>query len=177
MAQAVVTDEVEAAATEETPDAKAKDIRQDTFSVMWEADEDDPSTIIASIAGAAEFVIHEGKDDDGLPIFTSSLFKNPKDELQDALTLAIRNVAYYAFKRVWDERYPPEEKRRMTRERQEEKISRLTTESEAAKNRAEVAEAQAQVLADAVKAKRMPTAADFAEAGVPVPEYLAAALS
>ena len=179
---AVQSNDVEdEAPADEAPDAEnndkqALDVRQDDVVADWYDSTDDDGNIIhvAWLQGTFEFVIHEGKDEDGLPVYTSSMFKNAQDDQQAAFSRAFQNVGLRAFRKKWNVLFPPEERKRAEREKQAEKIARLTNSAEAEKQRADIAELQAQVLAQALAAGVAP---DFEAAGVPVPEYWVAAMA
>jgi len=192
MAKAIVTPEEAIAEIEELVEEKAAadaaeeeemkkgmaDVRRDEMSATWwEAFDEDGNPIhVGQIVGLCEFVIHEGKDDKEQPAYSSSMFKNPQDDLETALGYSFKNVAQRAFKKRWNELFPPEKRKQMTREKQAEKIARLQSETQIERQEKEIALLQGQVMATAMAAGKMPTVEDFAEVGVPVPEYLQAAL-
>lgn len=115
---------------------------------------DNQGRIMVAMTGVIEFVVHEGKDEDGHTIYTSDLFKNTQDELQGALLLSTQNAAKLLFKRRYEALYPPEPKERKARINYKAEVDLL--------------ERQMAVMEQAINDfDRAPTAEEWAAAGVP----------
>jgi hypothetical protein len=158
-------------AAEETEQPTMDDVIADNLEVRFgdivdgDIVPDNQGRLTVELSGTIAFYVHQGTDDDGNIVYTSDLFKSTQDELMNALRLGCTNAARRAFKSAWERIYPPEPKERKPRESMKAKY-------EEARSHLDVANQQLVIVAAATKSGRMPTAADFEDAGLPVPEWI-----
>lgn len=152
---------------QEKPDDMVVDDLFVQFSNLTDGDivPDSDGRILVSMSGICEFYVHQSVDEDGNVVFASSLFKSTQDDMQSALKLSVANAARRAFRIAYDAIYPPEVKERKPRESIKAKFEEASAERD-------VAKAQLDVIRTAASAGLMPTADDFTDAGLPVPEWI-----
>jgi hypothetical protein len=118
--------------------------------------------------GLFRFRINETTNDEQTVEFTSSMFKGKKDDLAGAVKLAIENVARRAFKRTWDVIDPPPVKIKRTRESLSAQLAERELE-------ATIRDRQLAIVMENAMKGIPPTDIDWTAAGVPAPDFLAAA--
>ena len=148
---------------EETADKDAVDVLVDTMLCEWTPEPDAEGRITVYLSGVFEFVVHEGKDDEGKLEYTSSLFRGKQDELSLALRRAVENVGKRCFNRRYYELNPKEIKPRKPRE----------TKADVLADR-DLYKRQLDVIQDALERRKNGEPEfqpDWQAAGVPAPDF------